>query len=124
MFGTRAAPRSVAIVIAVLAGLGSGCGSEGPPEQTKVESPALTGTATFGAAVQPGDVTAKGVSGRTRTASNSSGTNQFTVSLEQLSPPYALSFQAGDERGGIVDLYGIATQAGTANVTPLTTLLI
>jgi hypothetical protein len=124
MFGTRAAPRSVAIVIAVLAGLGSGCGSEGPPEQTKVESPALTGTATYGAAVQPGDVTAKGVSGRTRTASNSSGTNQFTVSLEQLSPPYALSFQAGDERGGIVVLYGIATQAGTANVTPLTTLLI
>jgi hypothetical protein len=100
------------------------CGSEGPPEQTRTEPPALTGTATYGATIVTGAVSGKGASGPLRTASNSTGTNQYTISLLELTAPYALRWAGSDDRDQQVFLYTVATQPGVANITPLTTLLI
>jgi hypothetical protein len=102
----------------------AGCGSDGPPEQARVESPALSGTATYDETVSPNEIAAKGAAGSLRTASNSSGTNQYHVSLVQLTGPYMLRYVGTDRNGSLRTLFTVATQAGHANITPLTTLLV
>lgn len=110
-------------LIAVLAMLLAGCGEDEPPKQTAVTTPTLSGIAAFDERVGTGPVTAKGTAGLPRTASNSSGTNRFSVELSQLSGPYVLRWITTDPSGQQTFLYSVATQAGIANVTPLTTLL-
>lgn len=101
----------------------AGCGEDAPPEQTAVTTPTLAGTAAYDDRVTAGPVTAKGTAGLPRTASNSSGTNRYSVDLSQLAGPYALRWIGPDRSDMTVSLYSVATQAGVANVTPLTTLL-
>jgi hypothetical protein len=108
----------------VLIALLAACGSDAPPEQTREETPTLSGTAAYDARVTASEVTSKGANGPTRTASNSSGTNQYSVSLLQLSAPYALRWLGEDSAGAAVSLYSAATRQGVANVTPLTTLVM
>jgi hypothetical protein len=100
------------------------CGSDDPPTQTTADSPTLSGTATYDETIAPGDVNGKGASGPLRTAANSSGTNQYSISLAQLTAPYMLRYSSGTRDGQQVYLYSVATQSGVANITPLTTLLI
>lgn|GEM_PF-3367921 len=99
------------------------CGGGGPAPQVRTEPPTLSGTATYDETVSANEVGVKGTIGIPRTASNSTGTNQFRVSLEALSGPYMLRFIGIDNRGAQVFLYGLATKAGVSNVTPLTMLL-
>jgi hypothetical protein len=101
----------------------AGCGEDEPPEQTPAASPTLSGIATLDDRVHPGSVTAKGIAGLPRTANNSSGTNQYRVDLSQLTGPYVVRWGGLDENDEQVFLYSVATQPGTANITPLTTLL-
>lgn len=101
----------------------AGCGEDEPPQQTAAATPALAGTAAYDDRVTAGPVTAKGTAGLPRTASNSSGTNRYSVDLSQLTGPYALRWVGSDKNDQQVFLYSVATQAGTANVTPLTTML-
>ncbi len=112
--------RLIAMTLAILL---AGCGEEGPPEQTEVTSPTLSGTAVYDDGSSPGAVTAKGTDGLPRTASNSSGTNRYTVDISQLTGPYALRWVGSDQNDQQAFLYSVATQAGVANITPLTTLL-
>ena len=100
------------------------CGSDDPPTQTKEELPTLSGTATYDETVAPGDVNGKGASGPLRTSVNSSGTNQYSISLSQLTAPYMLRYSSGTRDGQQAYLYTVAMKAGVANITPLTTLLI
>jgi hypothetical protein len=122
MFQTRHAWR-FGLIAAAWMMLLAGCGEDAPPEQTTVTTPTLAGTAAYDDRVTAGPVTAKGAAGLPRTASNSSGTNQYSVDLSQLTGPYALRWIGPDKNDQQVFLYSVATQAGRANVTPLTTLL-
>lgn len=122
MFDTRHAQRFAVIATAFVMLL-AGCGEDAPPEQSRVETPTLAGTAAYDERVTASPVTAKGTAGLPRTASNSSGTNRYSVDLSQLTGPYALRWIGADKNDRQVFLYSVATQAGTANVTPLTTLL-
>ena len=110
-------------LIVIVLGM-AGCGSDGPPIQSKEERPTLSGTATYDETVLPGDVNGKGASGPLRTSANSSGTNRYSISVSQLTAPYALRYSGGTREGQQVYLYTVATRAGVANITPLTTLLI
>lgn len=123
MLETRHARRFRLIAIVVVT-LVAACGEDAPPEQTRLATPTLTGTATYDDTIAPGPVTSKGTSGLPRTASNSSGTNQYAVDLSELTGPYALRWVGSDRNDQQVFLYSVATQAGVANVTPLTTLLV
>jgi hypothetical protein len=124
MLETRHARRGASITAIAFVMLLAGCGGEDPPPpQTRAATPALTGTATYGDTVVASGVTAKGIAGPPRTANNSSGTNQYSVDLSQLSGPYALRATGSGGNGQLAVLYSVATQAGVANITPLTTLL-
>lgn len=122
MVETRYA-RRLGLFAMALAMLLAGCGEDAPPEQTAVVTPTLSGTAAYDDRVTAGPVTAKGIAGLPRTASNSSGTNHYSVDLSQLTGPYALRWTGPDKNDQQVFLYSVASQAGVANVTPLTTLL-
>lgn len=107
-----------------LALLLAACGSDGPPAQTKEAAPSLSGTATYDSRVTTSEVTGKGFTGPSRTASNSSGTNQYSISVLELTAPYALRWNGADTNGDLVALFTVATGPGHANITPLTTLLV
>lgn len=126
MSGTKNAVCSglFAGLLSMSAMLVSGCGSDGPPEQTPERAPELTGTATYDESVQAGTVTGKGVAGPIRTAVNSTGTNQYAISVSLLTAPFALRWNGARADGQPVELYTVATQPGVANITPLTTLLV
>ncbi len=101
----------------------TGCEDQ-PTEAINSQNPALTGTATYDETVEPGGVSAKGLSGPLRTSSNSSGTSQYTVDVSQLKAPYVLKYSGGDKAGNAQLLFTVALQPGTANIDPLTTLLV
>jgi hypothetical protein len=84
----------------------------------------LAGTSSYDATVEPGDVSAKGLSGPLRTSANSTGTNQYTVDVSQLKAPYILKYSGGDKAGNPQMLFTVALVPGTANIDPLTTLLV
>ncbi|HEY0943587.1 MAG TPA: hypothetical protein VGE08_26110 [Steroidobacter sp.] len=122
MLETRHARRLRLVALAFVL-LMTGCGEDAPPEQATLASPSLNGIAVYDDGSSPGAVTAKGTAGLPRTASNSSGTSRYTVDISQLTGPYALRWAGTDKNDQQVSLYSVATQAGVANVTPLTTLL-
>jgi hypothetical protein len=100
-------------------------GCEDQPTATdRPENPTLSGTSTYDQTVEPGDVSAKGLSGPLRTSANSSGTNQYTVDVSQLKAPYILKYSGGDKAGNSQVLFTVALQPGVANIDPLTTLLV
>ncbi len=121
---------SLGLTLAVLAGC--------PGESSNVRAPeggatnALSGTVTAGRAAvilqSPGDVqplTARGVAGLQRSVFPLSSSGPFTISLQELSGPYALRATYTEESTGTAfSLYSTATKAGTSNITPLTTLLV
>jgi hypothetical protein len=100
------------------------CGSDPPPEQTRETTPTLSGIAAYDSRVTIAEVTGKGAQGLLRTASNSSGTNQYSISVLELSAPYMLKWTGNDSNNQPVSLYSLATREGVANITPLTTLLV
>ncbi|HVY06765.1 MAG TPA: hypothetical protein VHB46_12380 [Burkholderiales bacterium] len=97
------------------------CGGGGPPSQTTTPRQELTGVATDGTTPQL-SVVASGVAGLQRSVLVFSG--RYTASLTQLTGPYYLinTPSPGGDPGFIV-MTSVATRPGTANVTPLTTLL-
>lgn len=107
----------------LLAGL-AGCGGGGGPEPapTAPLPPSLRGEATD--ALDPAqtqvEVTAKGSAGLSRTSASLLSGTRFEVSLQELSGPYLLASARTD--GAFV--YALALQEGTANLTPLTTLVV
>ncbi|MEJ1964990.1 MAG: hypothetical protein WDO56_27005 [Gammaproteobacteria bacterium] len=102
----------------------SACGSDGPPPQEKPQLPTLSGIGTYDETVVATAVSVKGAAGTPRSASNSTGTNQYNVSLEALTAPYLLRWNGVDKNGRQTLLYSLATTSGNANVTPLTTLVV
>ena len=106
------------LALAMLAAGGlSGCGG-GDDSAAAAASATLTGTAATGAAIANAELTAtnaKGVSVKVRTGADGS----YTLNIAEAAP-YLLSI--GDAAGKL--WYSYAAQAGTANITPLTTLAL
>jgi hypothetical protein len=115
-----------AAVVVALQACGGSAGDAEPPAPSQA-LPTLSGrvmdgsTATDVAGLQ---VTIKGNVGRARTAEGrlaATDGSDYLASLDQLSGPYLLTDSAASSFFG---LYSVATGPGTANLTPLTTLLV
>lgn len=112
--------------LALLAGCGGGTDgdAQAPPPQAAL--PTLSGRVTNGVtptAVGSLQITVKGNVGTARTAEGRLAPvdgSDYLASLDQLSGPYLLSDSAASSSHG---LYAVATAPGTANLTPLTTLM-
>jgi hypothetical protein len=120
----RAAGRALALAGGLaLAGL-AGCGGGGGPEAAPVSPlpPSVRGESTDALSPAPTqvEVTAKGSSGLSRTSASLLSGTRFEVSLQELSGPYLLASARTD--GAFV--FALALQEGTANLTPLTTLVV
>lgn len=118
------------LITSTLAGallLASGCVEDKPPRQTTTPRVEMTGTVTAGFAMSPAaavvEASARGSVGRLRTAFTSRSSLQYAVSLVDLDPPYALTALVQDGDSGARG-YTVAVTQGTANITPLTTLLV
>jgi hypothetical protein len=105
-----AAATLLGLVTLALAACG---GAGGPPAQTPAVQVALTGVQMDGTTTSSGGVTAKGAQGTQRTTAPLGGSISYSVSVDALTAPYMVA-GAG---------YTVATAAGQANLTPLTTLL-
>ena len=126
----RRAGLALACLLALPLALLQGCGGAGgdataPPPAAKL--PELSGRVTNGSTptnVGSLQITVKGHVGTARTAEGrlaSIDGSDYLASLDQLSGPYLISDSAASSFFG---LYSVATRAGTANLTPLTTLLV
>lgn len=124
--GGRIAATLLALLVTLLQACGGTTGdAEPPPPGDKL--PELSGRVTNGATetnVALLQVTVKGNVGTARTAEGRLAPvdgSDYLASLDQLSGPYLLSDSAASSSFG---LYAVATGPGTANLTPLTTLLV
>jgi hypothetical protein len=111
---------SVVVISSLVLGL-SGCGS-GSTNSSNPANPAnsLAGVAAAGAPVS-GSIYLKDSSGQERQFNTSDG--YYTFSLDGLTPPYMLKAQWSVSNQAQT-LYSIATQPGTANITPLTQVIV
>ena len=120
----RAAGRALALAGGLALASLAGCGGGGGPEAVPASPlpPSLRGEATDALSPAPTnvEVTAKGSSGLSRTSASLLSGTRFDVSLQELSGPYLLASARTD--GAFV--YALALQEGTANLTPLTTLVV
>lgn len=125
-----AAVRRLGIAVAVLPMLlqacGGGAGDAEPPPPTAA-LPELSGRVMNGSTptdVRSLQVTVKGNVGTARTAEGRLAPvdgSDYLASLDQLSGPYLITDSAAASASG---LYAAATRPGTANLTPLTTLMV
>lgn len=114
----------VALLLAcgLVAGCGGGGGGTDQPETQLPE--VISGTVSNGVVMDSSnfqglDVGVKGHAGTARETSSVGVTTRYSVTLAQLDPPYLLSANVLDG----VRLLAPATEQGTANLTPLTTLM-
>lgn len=101
-----------------LAGCGGGDDPATPAAAASASTVQLTGTAATGAAIAGATVTATNAAGTTATAVTGAD-GRFTLNIGDAAP-YVLS--TTDASGKV--WYSFAAQAGTANITPLTTLAL
>lgn len=104
----------------------AGC-EKAPPGQGPLPRVEMTGVATAGPATGANtyvvEASARGSDGRPRTAVGSREAQRYAVSLTDLAGPYVLTaLLHGSEQDA--RLYSLALEQGTANITPLTTLLL
>lgn len=115
----------LAAMLALLQACGGGSGGDAEAPPPSAALPELSGRFSNGTTTTDFNslqVTVKGSVGLSRTAEGrheSVGTTDFVVSLDQLSGPYLLSDNLFSGQ-----LFSVATGPGTANLTPLTTLLV
>lgn len=123
----RSVGRCAAVTLVLLNGCGGSAGDAEPPPTSSMQ-PSLSGRVVNG--IAPTDlrvlqVTVKGNVGTARTAEGRivpvDGTD-YLASLDQLSGPYLLSDSANSP--STLSLYSVASASGTANLTPLTTLIV
>lgn len=113
-------------VAVLLAGCGGSGGDAKPPEPGEA-LPELSGRVDDGLSatdVRSLQITVKGRSGRARTAEGRVApfeAGDYLASLDRLEAPYLLTDSARASSGG---LFSVAVGPGTANLTPLTTLLV
>ncbi len=115
--------RASAIVASTLTLAGCGGEESDVPEQPAPVRIEATGTVTDGVQAQSQMIAGKGAAGIPRTA-RTSASGEYTLSLTDLSGPFLFSntlSPAGNP--DLVVLTTVATRAGVANLTPLTTLL-
>ncbi|MPS27974.1 MAG: hypothetical protein E2576_21985 [Alcaligenaceae bacterium] len=112
-----AAAACLALALGACGGDGGGTSSGGTtPPAPKTDT--LSGTAATGAAVANATVTVVNAAGASATG-KSGGDGRYSITIES-APPYLLKVSTGS---GTV-LYSFAAAAGTANITPLTTLAL
>jgi hypothetical protein len=109
-----------ALSIALSAALLTACGGgDSAPAATAT----VSGVAATGAAIASGTVTLKCVSGTTSAATT--GTDgSFTVDVTAATLPCVARVEYKDGAGVTRQLHSVITAAGTANITPLTELLV
>ena len=113
------APWLIAVAAAIgLAGCGGGDDPAAPAAAAAASTVQLTGTAATGAAIAGATVTATNAAGVTATALTGAD-GRFSLNISDAAP-YVLNVTDG---AGKV-WYSFAAQAGTANITPLTTLAL
>lgn len=100
----------------VMAACGGGGGTT--TSATGGSTSALTGTAAKGAAIAAATVTIKGANGLIKTGTTASD-GSYNIDVSGLTAPYLIKVQSG-----ATVLYSIGEQTGTANVHPLTDLII
>ena len=104
------------LTVAVLAACGGG-------DSAPVATSSVSGTAATGAAIASGTVTLKCVSGTTSAATT--GTDgSFTVDVTSVTLPCVARVEYKNTAGATAQIYSVITAAGTANITPLTDLLL
>lgn len=99
------------------------CGGGGGSSASTSSSLSISGTAATGAAIAGGTVSVKCTSGSGTATTNTDGS--YTVSINGGTAPCLLKVTATDAKGVTTDLYsGVEPGQTTANVTPLTQLVI
>jgi hypothetical protein len=109
-----------ALTAAVLAACGGG---DSAPAPAAAATSTVSGTAATGAAIASGTVTLKCVSGTT-TAATTGTDGSFTVDVTSVTLPCVAKVEYKNAAGATAQLYSLITAAGTANITPLTNLLV
>lgn len=104
---------------ALIAACGGGDDDAGGNATPGAATVALSGTAATGAAIANATVTAVDAAGATVTATTGAD-GKFTIQVAEAAAPYALRIT--DAAGKV--WYSYAPAAGTANITPLTTLAL
>ncbi|MBC7380749.1 MAG: hypothetical protein H7346_25390, partial [Burkholderiaceae bacterium] len=105
-----------ALSATLLAACGGGDG-------TVAATATVSGVAATGAAIASGIVTLKCVSGTTSAATT--GTDgSFTIDVTNVTLPCVARVEYKDAGGTMRQLHSVITAAGTANITPLTELLV
>ena len=107
---------SVASAI-LLVGCGGGSSSSPPP----TDKVTLSGVVAKGLAVTSATVTIKGKDGGTVTAEPTDTNGKYTADVSSLTPPFLLKVSTG---ATTPPLYSVATASGTANITPITDMII
>jgi hypothetical protein len=109
-----------ALSIVLSAGLLSACGGG---DSAPAATANVSGVAATGAAIASGTVTLKCVSGTTSAATT--GTDgSFTVDVSAVTLPCVARVEYKDAVGVTRQLHSVITATGTANITPLTELLV
>jgi hypothetical protein len=113
---TLPAAALAALLTALLAGCGGGGGSATP-------TASVAGTAATGAAIASGTVTLKCVSGTT-TGVTTGTDGSFSIDVSSVTLPCVGRVDYKDSTGAAQKLHTFVTAAGTANITPVTDLLV
>ena len=111
----------VCLLAAVVVGLLSGCGGDGSATATPTAT--VSGTAATGAAIAAGTVTLKCVSGTTVAAITGSD-GSFSIDIGNVRLPCLGRLEYRDNTGASRKLHTFVGAAGTANITPVTELLV
>jgi hypothetical protein len=115
--------RASAIVAGMLTLAGCGGEESDVPEQVAPVRVEATGIVTDGAHARSHIIAGRGTAGIART-SRTADSGEYTLSLTDLSGPYLFSNTLSpDADPGLMLLTTVATRAGVAHLTPLTTLL-
>jgi hypothetical protein len=107
------------LMVATLSACGGGGGSSTPA----AASASVSGVAATGAAIASGTVTLKCVSGTT-TAATTGTDGSFNIDVSGVTLPCAGRVDYKDSTGTPQKLHTFITAAGTANITPVTELLV
>ena len=113
---------SVYLMAALAAALLSACGGGGSAAPAAATA-SVSGTAATGAAIASGTVTLKCVSG-TSTAATTGTDGSFTIDVSGVTLPCVARVDYKDASGAAQKLHTFISAAGTANITPITELLV